>query len=96
MQKNITVLKDEIDMSKIEVFLVHIYYTIGSLEVVAVKEEKDIKKLITAIRHKQRYVVLDSRIKTEYNCVDEIVTAQYEIKSFEIDEINIVAIEKKG
>lgn len=91
---NKTVLKDEIDMSKVELFLIHIYYITGEdrdkLEIVAVEKELDIKKLINALRSKAESVVLESRIKTMYDTED--VTAEYIIPQLKVEEIKIVAV----
>ncbi|KFZ25830.1 MAG: hypothetical protein KQ78_01786 [Candidatus Izimaplasma bacterium HR2] len=88
------VLDNEINMNKVNLFLVHVYYIVdkdrGKLEVVAVRNELDVKKLIAALRQKKRTVILESRIKTMYDVND--ITIEYIIPQLEVEEIKIIAV----
>jgi len=96
------VLTDQIDMTLVEVFLINIHYITSEstvkIEMVSVIEETDIKKLIAALRAKDKSVVLESRIRNIYD--DEDATIEYFIQPFEIEEVKIIAMvtstEEKG
>ena len=88
------VLKDQIDMDKVEMFVVTIYYehptdeSRGFIDMVVVREEKDLKILIEGLKNKSEYVVLNSRV------LESDLTTRFELEPYKVEEVKIRAMQR--